>query len=255
MLLLLSSVTFNNAQAQERVIQHDAYSYKIINQFPHNTEFFTQGLVFHNNYLYESTGLRGHSKVMQVELATGKAISTHKLSDKHFGEGLTLLNGQLYHLTYQAKTGFIYDLKTLKPKQTFSYKTEGWGLTHNAKQLIMSDGSDKLYFLDKKTFKVQRVIEVFSWQGAVKDLNELEYIDGLIWANIWYSSNIVVIDPRSGRVVSTIDLSDLSPTKDYDDVLNGIAYDKDNKRLFVTGKRWPALFEIKLIAKSYAKPL
>lgn len=241
--------------AANPLIKHDHYSYKIVKQYPHNSESFTQGLVYHQGILLETTGLRKKSRLMAVELSTGKALKSHKLDDKYFGEGMTVLNNRIYQVTLDARKGFIYDLQTLKPTGSFAIKVDGWGLTNNGKHLILSDGSANLYFIDPMDFSVQRTLEVFDDYGTVRHLNELEFVDGLILANLWYTDRIVAIDQRSGKIISTIDIKGLSPSEDVNDVSNGIAWDKQNNRLFLTGKRWSALYEIQLVPKSFAKPL
>ncbi len=252
--LLLCSCTVKSQPEQtkisgNRLIAYSQYSFKIINRYPHDTSSFTQGLIFHDGYLYETTGLRRQSKLMKVKLSTGKAIRSKALDDRYFGEGMTLLNGKIYQVTLDAKIGFIYDPDTLEQQGTFPIQTSGWGLTHNGKELILSDGTDTIYFIDPRSFKVVRTINVFNHQGEVAYLNELEYVDGLILANIWYRNEIVAIDPRSGKVVSTIDINGLSPNDSVNDVPNGIAYDQQNHKLYLTGKRWSQLFEVELVAK------
>lgn len=263
LLLFLFSLTACSAQVAvpavklkaNGLIQHDQYTYQIVNQYPHNHESFTQGLIYHQGHLLETTGLRTLSYLYKVDLKSGKALMKHKLKDEYFGEGMTLLNGQIYQVTYEAKLGFIYSPETFERLGTFNIATNGWGLTHNNRQLILSDGTDRLYFIDPTTFEVVRTLKVFDNQGPVKYLNELEFVDGLILANVWYEDYIVAIDPRSGKVVSTIDLRNLSSSKNTEDVYNGIAWDKQNQRLFVTGKRWPTLYEIRLVPKPFAKRL
>jgi glutamine cyclotransferase len=225
------------------------YGYEIINTYPHDANAFTQGLVYYQGDLYESTGLNGQSSIRKVALQTGQVLKIVDVPTQFFGEGLALFNGRAYQLTWQSQRGFIYDLDTFDLINTFNYTGEGWGLTHNGRELIMSDGSNQLRFLDPNTFEVQRVVSVFEGTKATNYLNELEYIKGEIYANVWLTDRIVRIDPQSGRVVAWIDLTGLLSPADRArgvDVLNGIAYDESGDRLFITGKLWPKLFEIKL---------
>jgi glutamine cyclotransferase len=229
------------------------YTYHVVNTYLHDPTAFTQGLVYTDDILYEGTGLNGASTVRKVDLTTGQVIAKRSLPSTYFGEGIAVLNGKIYQLTWQSGTCFVYDKNTLDPIKQFSYSTEGWGLTHDGKQLIMSDGTSTLYFRDPETFSEICRIEVIGDAGPVRNLNELEYIDGEIYANIWQTDRIARINPKTGKVTAWIDLSDLlSPEDRFNrvDVLNGIAYDASAKRLFVTGKWWPKLFEINLIPKS-----
>lgn len=227
------------------------YSYQLINTYPHDPQAFTQGLIYVNQSLYESTGLRGYSSLRRVELETGKVLQIHNLKNVYFGEGLTLWQNKLIQLTWLAKKGFVYDLETFNPIQEFRYNTEGWGLTHDGQYLIMSDGSENLYYLDPDTFKVVKTIVVTYKNLPLTRLNELEYIEGEIWANIWGSDCVARISPETGKVLAWINLRGLKATQllgNPDAVLNGIAYDLNNRRIFVTGKLWPHLYEIKLIS-------
>ena len=225
-----------------------ARDYTVVNTYPHDHAAFTQGLLYLNGFLYESTGQYGQSSLRKVELKTGKVLQQVPVSGEFFAEGLALLNGKLYQLTWQSKTGFIYDLDTFKQTGQFFYQTEGWGLTTDGKSLILSDGSDQIRFIDPATFTVQRTINVRENNQPVANLNELEFIKGEIYANIWQTDRIVRIDPKTGQVLRDYDLSGLLPDQDRvnADVLNGIAYDPDGDHLYVTGKYWPKLFEIKL---------
>lgn len=224
------------------------YTYEVINTYPHDESAFTQGLVFENGALYESTGLYGYSSLRRVELATGTILQMHLLPAEFFGEGLTLLDDRLIQLTWRSETGIVYDKDSFELLQEFSYYTEGWGITHNGSHLIMSDGTANLRFLDPGTFEEVRQIEVYG-DRPVTMLNELEYINGRIYANIWMEETIVIINPQTGYAEGWIDLSNLRNPDDQDpsDVLNGIAYDETDDRLFVTGKRWSQLFEIQLV--------
>jgi glutamine cyclotransferase len=226
------------------------YSFKVVATYPHDPNAFTQGLIYHKGLFYEGTGLNGRSEVRKVELTTGKVLQRRAIAQEYFGEGLTLFGGRLYQLTWQSQKGFIYDLASFTPLGSWSYPTEGWGLTHDSKQLIQSDGSANLYFLDPKTLKTVRTLRVTAEGRPLTQLNELEYIEGKIWANIWQTPRIAIIDPQSGRVEAWLDLTPLvllMPPQA--DVLNGIAYDPQGKRLFVTGKLWPKLFEIEVVVR------
>jgi glutaminyl-peptide cyclotransferase len=225
------------------------YTYEVVNSYPHDTSAFTQGLVFHQGALYESTGLNGSSSLRRVELETGRVLNQKKLSDEYFAEGLALFNGRLYQLTWQSYRGFVYDLDSFNVIRDFSYTGEGWGLTRDSSSLIMSDGTSRIRFLNPDTFEVQRVITVQDSGRDITQLNELEYIKGEIYANIWLTDRIARINPQSGKVNSWVNLSGLLSPEDQSrpvDVLNGIAYDEASDRLFVTGKNWPKLFEIKV---------
>ncbi len=223
--------------------------YRVVNTYPHDPNAFTQGLVYSHDTLYESTGLRGRSSLRQVELETGKVLQIQRLDNRYFAEGLTLWQERLIQLTWVSHTGFIYDRQSFKKLNTFTYPTEGWGLTHNDSQLIMSDGSDTLYFLDPDTFQEIRHIRVKDGQKPIANLNELEYINGEILANVWLTNRIARISPQTGRVIGWLDLTgiiDPPPALETGAVLNGIAYDALEDRLFVTGKLWNKLFEIEI---------
>jgi glutamine cyclotransferase len=226
------------------------YQYRVINQYPHSTEVFTQGLEFHQGLLYEGSGQRGHSMVQTRSLDSIQAIRQTALDDRLFGEGITILGDKLYQLTWQSKRGFVYDKNTLAPEAEFTIRGQGWGITNNGQQLIYSDGSNQLRFLNPHTFNLEQTLSVNDNGKAVNWLNELEWVDGLIYANVWRSHWIVIIDPQNGKVVGRVNLKHLLPDKlrsKRTDVLNGIAYDKTSKRLFVTGKYWPRLYQIELI--------
>ena len=226
------------------------YTYKVINTFPHDREAFTQGLASEDGVLYEGTGRYGRSALHKIELETGNVLQTRKLPDEFFGEGITVYGDNIIQLTYLSKIGFVYKKDTFELLREFNYPTAGWGITNDGKHLIMSDGTLKLYFLDPKTFEQVRQIEVYDRGISVWGLNELEYVEGQIYANVWPTERIARISPETGRVLGWIDMKGLLTQQDYSrqvDVLNGIAYDKENGRLFVTGKFWPKLFEIKLV--------
>jgi glutamine cyclotransferase len=225
------------------------YSFEVINSWPHDPKAFTQGLIFHDGYLLESTGRYGESTLRRVELESGKVKKKTRVDEVYFAEGLTLFGDRLYQLTWTAKKGFIYGLKDFNKIGEFSYAGEGWGLTNDGTDLILSDGTSTLRFLDPATFNVVRTIKVVAGEKPVKELNELEYVKGEIWSNIWHSDRIARIDPANGNVVGWIDLSGLLPAESRSEeeaVLNGIAYDAKNDRIFVTGKLWPKIFEIRL---------
>ncbi|MEX6626139.1 glutaminyl-peptide cyclotransferase [Tenacibaculum salmonis] len=234
------------------------YSYKIINTYPHDKDAYTQGLEFKNDFLYETTGRKGESTLRKVDLKTGEVIQKIDLDKKYFGEGMTIFNNKIYWLTWQSRKGFIYDLETFKQLGEFDYKNsnQGWGLTHNDTELIKSDGTNKIWFLNAKNQAEKRNIQVYTNKYAIDNLNEIELINGKIYANKWQQNSILIINPKTGAVDGVANLNGLkdivakNQTLDAnDDVLNGIAYDKENNRLFVTGKHWGKLFEIELIKK------
>jgi glutamine cyclotransferase len=223
-------------------------SASVVKTYPHDPAAFTQGLEYYRGYLYESTGIVGESSVRKVALDTGEVLKKVGLPSPYFGEGLTIFQGKIYQLTWLSKTGFVYDAQSFRQTGRFHYESEGWGLTHDENSLIMSDGTNQLHFLDPASFAITRTIEVYSDREAVANLNELEYINGEIFANVWHSPRIARIDPRSGQVRAWIDLSAIVAKEQHgaEDVLNGIAYDKVKNRIFITGKRWPDILEIKL---------
>lgn len=231
-----------------RVEEAPVYSYDVVESYPHDTKAYTQGLVFHDGLLYESTGQYGESSLRKVELKKGKVKKKIEVPGQYFAEGMTILNGKIYQLTWQQNKGFIYDLKDFKLEGEFTYDGEGWGLTTDGQSLILSDGTDRLRFMDPANFRVTRTISVVDGQQPLADINELEYIHGEIYANVWKTDRIARIDPATGRIKAWIDLSGLRPEetlRNTENVLNGIAYDSGNDRLYVTGKRWPRLFEIR----------
>ncbi len=226
------------------------YTYQIIDTFPHDDGAFTQGLFFENGVFYESTGRYGSSSVRKVDPPTGEIVKIHELPDQFFGEGLTVVDERIIQLTWRSKVGFVYDKESFELEKEFSYQTEGWGITYDGNRLIMSDGTENLYFLDVKTFEPIGQLKVTDRGAPVTRLNELEYINGEIFANIWGSDSIVLINPQTGKVVGWISLQGLLDKGSLVrpvDVLNGIAYDEKNDRLFVTGKLWPKVFQIKLV--------
>ncbi|HCO94207.1 MAG TPA: glutamine cyclotransferase [Phycisphaerales bacterium] len=226
------------------------WTYKVVNMFPHDRKAFTQGLVFEDGFLYEGTGLNGRSDLRKVELETGRVLQSCKLPDEFFGEGITIFGDRIIQLTFQSRVGFVYDKETFELQREFNYPTEGWGLTNDERHLIMSDGTPMLYFLNPEKFAQDHKIMVLDQDSPVWGLNELEYIDGQIYANVWPTERIVRIDPGTGGVIGWIDAEGILAPEDHSDpvdVFNGIAYDPAGRRLFVTGKFYPKLYEIKLV--------
>ena len=229
------------------------YDITIVKTYPHDPEAFTQGLVYSDGFLYESTGAyQSDSTLRKVDLETGKVLKDQRLSRQYFGEGLTLWQGKLIQLTWRSGIGFVYDRDTFQKVDEFRYRGEGWGLTHDGRWLIMSDGSAVLRFLDPESYQEMRQVEVRDQRLPIRNLNELEYIKGEIFANIWLKATIAIVSPESGKVLGWIDLSPLrnalGPVQKAE-ALNGIAYDAARDRIFVTGKLWPKLFEIKLVPR------
>jgi glutaminyl-peptide cyclotransferase len=223
---------------------------KTVAEYPHDTTAFTQGLVVHKGRMYESTGQYGKSSLRMVDIETGKVEKMLSLEDTFFGEGITVFKDRLYQLTWKNNIIIVYDVNTFDVLKTVSYSGEGWGLTHDGAHLILSDGSASLRFLDPETLEVVREVTVHEGDEAVSRLNELEYIKGEIWANVWYQDRIVRISPMDGTVIGWIDLGGISgrTRRGREDVLNGIAFDAESDRLFITGKNWPTLFEIEVMA-------
>ncbi|WP_321319835.1 glutaminyl-peptide cyclotransferase [Labilibaculum sp.] len=234
------------------------YSYEIINEFPHDRGAYTQGLFYHKGFLYEGTGQRGESTLRKVKLENGEALSVKNLEQEYFGEGITFSKGKIIQLTWNAKKVFVVDPVTFEQEDTFEPNTtnhQGWGITSANNELILSDGTNVLTVLDADNYSRKRIIEVYDNSGMVTNLNELEYINGKIYANVWLTDRIVIINPETGRVEGNLNLGKILKLADKriliegDEVLNGIAWDSINNRLFVTGKRWPKLFEIKIDKK------
>ena len=225
------------------------YGYRVVNTFPHDPQAFTQGLVYDRGDLLEGTGLRGRSSLRRVDLETGAVLQRRDLPAQFFGEGVALVDDRIYQLTWTSQQGFVYDRDSFDLLDSFTYPTQGWGLTYDGQRLIMSDGSDALYFRDPVTFAELSRIQVRDGATPVTRLNELEYVQGEVWANVWLTDRVARIDPQTGQVTGWIDLSGLlSPQEQAAaDVLNGIAYDPQTDRVFVTGKLWPKLFEIELV--------
>ena len=227
------------------------YGYQIQRVFPHDPRAFTQGLQYLDGFLYEGTGQHGQSSIRKVKLETGEVVQKRNIPAEHFGEGITVWKNDLIELTWQSHVAFVYEKATFEPKKRFSYPGEGWGLTHDGTNLIMSDGSDELRVLDPATFAEKRRIKVTAAGSPLRNLNELEYVKGEIFANIWQTDYVARIAPESVRVVANIDLRGLLTPAERakTDVLNGIAYDAARDRLFVTGKLWPKLFAINVIPR------
>jgi glutaminyl-peptide cyclotransferase len=237
------------AQLSER--RAPAAGFEVVAAYPHDPDAFTQGLAIDAGVLYEGTGQYGASTIRRVNLQTGRPEKQRALNQRYFGEGIAILGGSLYQLTWQNGVAVVYDLETFEVERTLQYDGEGWGLTHDGQELIMSDGSATIRFRDPETFAVTREIEVRAGGAPLPRLNELEYIDGEIWANIWYDDRIARISPANGEVLGFIDLATLYPqsARGSEAVLNGIAYDAAAKRLFVTGKNWPQLYEIRVVRR------
>lgn len=237
-----------SAEVRVQALSAPAGAFRVIAEFPHDPAAFTQGLVFHGGYLYESTGLNGASSLRQVELKSGKVLKIVRLAPRYFGEGIAILRGRIFQLTWRSKTGFVYDLKSFRQVDAFSYDTEGWGLTTDGSSLIMSDGTDTLRYLKPGTFETVKVLKVKDGGRPVYLLNELEFVKGEIFANVLGSDFIACISPETGSVKRWIDLRQLRSrfNSKTAEVLNGIAYDSKSGRLFVTGKNWPVLFEIRV---------
>lgn len=228
------------------------YGYEVVHVFPHDRDAFTQGLAFHDGKLLESTGEIGRSSLRRVETETGIPVQKVEVPEPYFAEGITLLKGKIYQLTWQHQLGFIYDPVTFQNIGRFNYQGEGWGLTNDGVSLILSDGTNQIRFLDPDNFQVKKTIAVLDGRTAVSEINELEYVQSEIYANIWHADRIARIDPQTGRILGWIDLTGLlkpGEVQDEEAVLNGIAYDEASGRLFVTGKLWPKLFEIRLTQK------
>ncbi len=227
------------------------YKLEVVASYPHDTESYTQGLFFHEGQLYESTGLHGKSTFRKVDLESGAAVERMNFDKKYFIEGSVMFNDNLYILTWESRMAFIYDANSLKYKSSWKYPREGWGITTDGKQLIASDGTANLYFMDEN-FALDRRLVVKYEDRPVRFLNELEYIDGKIWANVYTSDEIVIINPKSGRVEGIIDCTGLLPRDLYKpstDVLNGIAYDEKTGKIYLTGKNWPKLYEVRIVDK------
>ena len=252
--ILWMSITTVSANTEVNRTQSNTkeYGYEVVNVYPHDPEAFTQGLIYKDGYLYESTGLFGKSSLRKVELETGKVLQKKSIDRKYFSEGLAANNNQLIQLSWKAGQGFIYNMKDFTVKKTFHYPGDGWGLTFNDPHFVLSDGSSYLRFLDKRKLEEVKRIQVLNNDQPVDRINELEMVKGNIFANLWQTDTILIISPQSGHVIGQINLAGLLKKNTNDSrggVLNGIAYDAEGDRLFVTGKLWPKLFEINLIPR------
>ncbi len=240
----------SNGSANSAVTQ---YTCSIVNTYPHDTNAFTEGLVYSNGFLYESSGsFNGASTLRRENLTTGEVLQEVTLPTQYFGEGIAIVNDTIIQLTWQSNIGFIYNKTTFALLGNFSYPTQGWGLTFDGKNLIMSDGTDHLYFLNPATLQQTGEIQVHNGNTSVLNINSLDYINGEVYANIWMTNTIAIINPQNGQVKAWINLADLpdSNNPNQNAVLNGIAYDQQNNRLYVTGKDWPNLYQIKLIPQT-----
>lgn len=246
-LLIISSFSLSAAEINFPP-ELEKLNYQIIAQYPHDSNAFTQGLEIYNGNLYEGTGLYGSSTLRRVDLESGEIKKLIRLPEKYFGEGITVIDNKIYQLSWKENTAFVYDLKFNLLKE-FNYQGEGWGLANDGQNLIMSNGSEYLYFRDRYSFEINNEIRVHFKNKIIKNINELEYIDGYIYANIWQTDYIIKIDAENGEIVSYLDLTNILNKDDYGeeiDVLNGIAYDQKDDHLLVTGKLWPKIFRIKI---------
>lgn len=266
LVLILSIVPSCSTSTIREKTDIPVYGYEVVQSYPHDLFAFTEGLAYKDGLIIEGTGLPGHSTLRKVNLQTGEIISIHKLDDEYFGEGITVFESKIAQLTEESHIGFTYDLNSFDQLGEFHYPTKGWGITWDGKNLVMSDGTSTLYFWDPETFKQVRRIEVHANGDPIPSLNELEYVQGEIYANIWPTDRIARISPENGEVLGWIDLKGLLAQNDQEKIgwsvikglkpsiplekeacLNGIAYDPENQRLFVTGKLWPELYEIELV--------
>ncbi|UOB16949.1 glutaminyl-peptide cyclotransferase [Abyssalbus ytuae] len=230
------------------------YTYKIINEYPHDINSFTQGLEFHNDTLYESTGRNGHSYIRKTDYKTGKVLKQTDLDKAYFGEGITIINNKVYQLTWRKMTGFVYDLNSFEQLETFKYgnSKEGWGLTNDGKKIFKSDGTEKIWFLNPDTLTEEGYIQTVTNTSVFNKANELEYVDGKIYANVWQKDSAMIIDANTGAIIGVIDfrgLKDKVTKHEKLDVLNGIAYNSSSKTFFITGKNWDKLFEVEIMKK------
>lgn len=262
---LLTAKIFNGGESEDLTSNisilaakaPDNYTFKVLSKLPHDTSAYVEGLEYHDGFFYEGTGEKGKSDLRKVEVNTGKVVQRAKLDTALFGEGITIIGNKILQLTWTDKKAFVYDKETFKQLAVLPYNRDGWGLVFDGQKILASDGSNTIYFLDKNSYQQIGSIEVYDDKGDVESINELEFIDGKIYANIYQSNTIVIINPDNGTVEGKIDLTGLFPVTSYfktddaigNNVLNGIAYDKVNKRLFVTGKKWPYIFEIQIIKR------
>ena len=242
-----SCVALSASQKADASGRTPVLGYEVVKTYAHDPKAFTQGLIFRNGFLYESTGLKGQSSLRKVRLETGEVIDLRAVDKQYFAEGLTDWGAKLLQLTWETNIGFVYDLASFAPLTTFTYAGEGWGLTHDDRQLIMSDGSSALRFLEPNTQREIRRVTVRDNGKAIERLNELEFVKGEVFANVWLTDRIAIVAPSTGKVTAWLDLAKLhAPSRQGEDVLNGIAYDAGGNRLFVTGKLWSRLYEIKV---------
>jgi glutamine cyclotransferase len=239
---------FNPIQATSNSSLPAIFTYHVVKTYAHDPTAFTEGLVFNDGVLYESTGEYGYSSLRKVNFENGNVLQKALLPNQYFGEGLTVVNNSLLQLTWQSNIGFIYDKQTFGLLGNFSYSTEGWGLTYNGNELIMSDGTSTLYFLDPVTYHKVRQVSVYDGNTPITNINELEFVNGDVYANIWLQQKIAIINPQNGIVKGWIDLTGIYKSNNTNDVLNGIAYDSQTNRLFVTGKNWPNIYQVTIIA-------
>ena len=232
----------------------ELYQCKIIKTYTHDQTAYTQGLVYENGILYEGTGQHGKSVLKKIDFESGKLIAELSIPEEYFGEGVTIFGDKIIQLTWTSRKGFVYDKNSFQLVNTLTYHTQGWGLTNDGEKLIMSDGSETIHFLDPVYFNTFGKIEVYDQNGPVKSLNELEYFNGLVYANVYQEKEIIAFDLKTGKVIKRIDCSNVVPKgfeNDMDNVLNGIAYDTENNRIFITGKRWPSLYEVEFVKDKY----
>lgn len=230
----------------------EEYTCKIIETYPHNKTAYTQGLVFEDGILYEGTGQRKESVIRKIDFEKGETIAELNLPPQYFGEGITIFGDKIIQLTWTSRKGFVYDKNSFQLLTTIEYYTQGWGITTDGKKLLMSDGSETIHFLDPEYFNEQGKIQIYDQNGPVQNINELEYFNGLVYANVWQTAEIIAFDIETGKVVKRIDCSNAVPQgfeNDMDNVLNGIAYDHKNDKIFITGKRWPVLYLVEFVKK------
>lgn len=227
------------------------FGYSVVRSYPHDRDAFTQGLQFEDGVFYEGTGLNGRSSIRRVKLETGEVLQKRDLGAQHFGEGIALFKGEIFQLTWQSNLAFVYDARTFAERRSFRYRGEGWGLTHDGTSLIMSDGTEYLRVIDPASFQERKRLRVVAAGSPLKNLNELEFVKGEVWANVWQSDYVARIDPATGKVNGYIDFRGLLTARERQatDVMNGIAYDAAGDRLFVTGKLWPRVFEVRVVRK------
>ena len=251
-IVIAASIGFGVFAVGNRERNVTVFDYQVVNEFPHDSKAYCQGLAFDDGKLFEGTGQYGESNLREVDLESGRVVRQVDLDRRVFGEGITVLNDRIYQLTWKKRTAFVYDKETFRPIARHNYSGQGWGITNDGTHLIMSDGTSTLRFLDPDTFRLEKKLHVHSQRRSVKNLNELEFINGEIWANVWFRDYIVRIAPKTGEVTSIVDLTELFPAhrrprkNRREAVLNGIAFDAEDQRIFVTGKYWSRLFEIKV---------